>query len=100
MPIVAGSVIAFFTFGVPVAVVAWLVFARRWTSMAKVTVVVLGALVLWVPAGFLGAVVSEAFPVDWGHAGIGYVAGYVVGSALVALVLIGWLASRIRHSPT
>jgi hypothetical protein len=41
MPIVAGSVIAFFTFGVPVAVVAWLVFARRWTSMTKVTVVVL-----------------------------------------------------------
>ena len=88
MDLVAASIIAFITFGAPLGAAAWWLSNRPWKQPVQIFALCLSAIVLWVPALLLGALISEMLPLDWGHASLGYFVGYFFGSILSAAVVI------------
>ena len=87
-------VLAAVMFGVPLAGVALWLSSRTWSRPKRVVALVLIAVAIWVPCGYLTGWICDAIPLDWGHASIAQVIGYFSGSLLAAIVIITWLARR------
>lgn len=91
MHLIVAVILAAVLYGLPLACLASWLSSRAWSRPAQLGTLLLAVVAIWVPSGYLAASVSEVIPLDWGHAGIGLLVGYVLGSALSAVVITAWL---------
>ncbi len=91
MGLIVAVLLAAVVYGLPLACLASWLSSRAWSRSAQLCTFLFVAVAIWVPSGYLAAWVSEVIPLDWGHAAVGLLVGYGLGSALSAVVITTWL---------